>query len=518
MATVNGTKTVIKTAMNGDGSLKTVTNGNGDGSLKKVSNGNGDGSLKTVTNSDGSPWFGHQSLEENDPEMYAIILKEKDRQRKGLELIASENFPSRAVLEALGSCLQNKYCEGYPGNRYYGGTQFFDEMELLTQKRALAAFGLKEEEWGVNVQPYSGSPANFAVYTGVIGPHGRIMGLDLPDGGHLTHGFMTAKKKISATSLFFESMPYRVNPKTGLIDYEALAVNARLFRPQMIIAGMSCYPRNLDYKRFKEIAVENDAYLLADMAHVSGLVAAGVVANPFEYCDIVTSTTHKTLRGPRSGIIFFRRGVRKVLKNGTEVMYDLEKPINEAVFPGLQGGPHMHAVGGVGVALLQASQPEFKLYARDVVTNAQAMAEELMKRGYTISSGGTDTHLLLLDLRPLGLDGARGEFVLERVGIVLNKNTCPGDKSALKPGGLRIGTPALTSRNFKVTDFMMVVDYIDRGLKLTAEANKKCSSTTLRDFKAYVTSDSDFQSKLAALEKEVESFAVRFPLPGHEVL
>ncbi|XP_071480847.1 serine hydroxymethyltransferase-like [Diadema antillarum] len=487
---------VIKMASDSDASAPVVVNGHGDGHR----------------------WFGDEPLESNDPEMYNIIIKEKERQRKGLELIASENFPSRAVLEALGSCLQNKYCEGYPGNRYYGGTQFYDELELLTQKRALEAYHLNAEEWGVNVQPYSGSPANFAVYTAVIGPHGRIMGLDLPDGGHLTHGFMTSKKKISATSVFFESMPYRVNQATGIIDYDGLAANAKLFRPQMIIAGTSCYPRNLDYKRFREIADENDAFLMADMAHVSGLVAAGVVANPFEYCDIVTSTTHKTLRGPRSGIIFFRKGVRKVLKNGTKVMYDLEKPINDAVFPGLQGGPHMHAVAGVGVALRQACRPEFKQYAQDVITNSRVMGEELMKRGYTLVSGGTDTHLLLLDLRPLGLDGARGEFVLERVGVVLNKNTCPGDKSALKPGGLRIGTAALTSRKFKAEDFMKVADFIDRGLQLTLEAQKSSPGPTLKEFKAFVTSDQAFLDKMAALEKEVETFAESFPLPGREIL
>ncbi|XP_072044450.1 serine hydroxymethyltransferase, cytosolic-like isoform X2 [Amphiura filiformis] len=471
---------------------------------------------KSATNGGSHKWFGDEPLESNDPEIHALIIKEKIRQKRGLELIASENFTSRAVLETLGSCLQNKYCEGYPGQRYYGGTQYYDELERMCQRRALEAYGLDPEKWGVNVQPYSGSPANFAVYTAVVGPHGRIMGLDLPDGGHLTHGFMTSKKKISATSVFFESMPYKVNPETGLIDYDALAVNARLFHPNMIIAGMSCYSRNLDYARFRQIADEHGAYVLADMAHVSGLVATGVVANPFEYCDIVTSTTHKTLRGPRAGIIFYRKGVRKTLKNGTQVMYEIEKPINEAVFPGLQGGPHMHAIAGVAVALKQAMQPEFKTYCQNVIENARVMCKSLMSRGYKISTGGTDVHLILLDLRPMELDGARGEKVLEAISIVLNKNTCPGDKSALKPSGLRIGTPALTSRNLTASDFEKVADFIDKGLQLTKEVVAASPGPTLKEFKETLATNPAIVAKVNTLKEEVENFAQQFPLPGLE--
>lgn len=287
-----------------------------------------------------------QNLAESDPELFQFIQKEKRRQLRGLEMIASENFTSTAVLHALSTCLHNKYSEGYPGARYYGGNEYIDEIELLAQRRALEAFGLNAANWGVNVQPYSGSPANFEVYTALVGPHGRIMGLDLPDGGHLTHGYYTEKKKVSATSIFFESMPYKVNQQTGLIDYDALAASVKLFKPRLIIAGVSCYPRSLDYKRFREIADSVGALLMADMAHVSGLVAAKVAPNPFEYCDVVTSTTHKTLRGPRAGVIFYRRGVKSVDASGKEVLYDYEDKINQTVFPGLQGGPHNNTIAG----------------------------------------------------------------------------------------------------------------------------------------------------------------------------
>ncbi|CAF3695001.1 unnamed protein product, partial [Rotaria sordida] len=256
-------------------------------------------------------WTGRESLRDSDPEMYGLIQKEKNRQKSGLEMIASENFTSRGVLETLGSCLTNKYSEGYPGVRYYGGNEYIDEIETLTQKRALEAFNLNSTEWGVNVQALSGVPANFAVYTALLEPHGRLMGLDLPDGGHLSHGYATLTKKISSTSAFFETMPYKVDPKTGLIDYESLSKTSKLFRPKIIVAGISCYSRNLEYDKFRTICDDIGAILVADMAHVSGLVAANVVANPFEYSDIVTTTTHKSLRGPRAALIFFRRGIKK---------------------------------------------------------------------------------------------------------------------------------------------------------------------------------------------------------------
>ncbi|XP_063380935.1 serine hydroxymethyltransferase isoform X1 [Cydia fagiglandana] len=379
------------------------------------------------------------NLWDTDPELFDIIVKEKKRQEAGLEMIASENFTSVPVLQCLSSCLHNKYSEGMPNQRYYGGNEYIDEIEILTQQRSLQTYRLKAEEWGVNVQPYSGSPANFAVYTGVVEPHGRIMGLDLPDGGHLTHGFFTPTKKISATSIFFESMPYKVDPKTGLIDYDKLAETARLFKPRLIIAGISCYSRCLDYKRFRQIADENGAYLMADMAHISGLVAAGVIPSPFEYCDIVTTTTHKTLRGPRAGVIFFRKGVRSVKANGDKVLYDLESKINQAVFPGLQGGPHNHAIAAIATAMKQAQTPEFVEYQKQVIKNAQRLCSGLASLGYDIATGGTDVHLALVDMRGAGLSGARAERILELCSIACNKNTVPGDKSALNPSGIRLG-------------------------------------------------------------------------------
>jgi len=462
----------------------------------------------------GSAKILHQNLWESDPELMELIKNEKKRQFHGLEMIASENFTSLSVLQSLSSCLHNKYSEGYPGRRYYGGNEYIDQIELLCQRRALEAYKLNLEEWGVNVQPYSGSPANFAVYTAVCEPHGRIMGLDLPDGGHLTHGFFTQNKKISATSIFFESMPYKVNPSTGLIDYDQLEENARLFKPKVIIAGVSCYSRCLDYKRFRDIANQNGAYLFADMAHISGLVAAGIIPSPFEYCDIVSTTTHKTLRGPRAGMIFYRKGVRSVKPNGENVMYDLESKINEAVFPGLQGGPHNNSIAGIATALRQANTPEFIDYQKQVVKNAQRLSKGLIEKGYNISTGGTDVHLVLVDLRSVQITGARAEFILEEISIACNKNTVPGDKSALNPSGIRLGTPALTTRGLLESNMDDVVSFIDRGLKLSKEI-AAVSGPKLVDFKSACHSDA-FLGKIKALRQEVEDYSGKFPLPGYE--
>jgi len=445
-----------------------------------------------------------EKLEGLDPEMANLVALEKQRQFEGLELIASENFTSTAVMEVLGSCLTNKYSEGLPGQRYYGGNEFIDKVERLCQARALQAFRLQDSEWGVNVQPLSGCPANFAVYTALLQPHDRIMGLDLPHGGHLSHGFQTPKKRVSATSVYFESMPYRLDEATGLIDYDALEASATLFRPKLIVAGASAYPRDYDYKRMREICDKVGAYLLADMAHISGLVAADVVASPFEYADVVTTTTHKSLRGPRGGMIFFKRGE----KWGDE----LQTAINSAVFPGLQGGPHNNAIGALAVCLAQANTPEFKLYQEQVKKNCAAMANQLLTHGYNLVSGGTDNHLILVDLKQNGVDGSRVEWVLDLAHITLNKNSVAGDKSALNPGGIRIGTPALTTRGFKEADFVKVADLIHKGVEIAKEVKMATSEGRLKDFKQYLE-DNEVPA-LAELKAEVKALASSFPMPG----
>merc|ERR1712127_1035795 len=365
---------------------------------------------------------GNRPLSEADPVMEALVKEETARQMRSIELIASENFTSRAVMECLGSALTNKYSEGQPGARYYGGNEVIDKIENLCKDRALTAFGLNEKEWGVNVQPYSGSPANFAVYTALLPPHTRVMGLDLPSGGHLTHGYYTAKKKISATSIYFESLPYKVHPVTGFIDFDKLRESALIFRPAMIICGASAYPRVVDFSKFKAIADEVGALLLADIAHISGLVATGLHPSPFEHCDVVTTTTHKSLRGPRSGMIFFKY---------SEAMPDIKERIDMAVFPGLQGGPHNHQIGALAVQLLEVKTDGFKEYSRQVVENAKTLADALKEKGHKLASDGTDNHLVLWDLRPHGLTGSKVEKVCELCSISLNRNAVHGDASAL---------------------------------------------------------------------------------------
>lgn len=447
----------------------------------------------------------NKPLVDDDAELFHLIQEEKRRQFSGLELIASENFTSRSVMEANGSCLTNKYSEGLPGARYYGGNEFVDQVENLCIKRALECFNLSSEEWGVNVQPYSGSTANFSALTALLKPHDRLMGLDLPSGGHLTHGYQTAKKKISSSAIYFESMPYQVNQTTGYIDYDTLEANAKLFRPQLLICGASAYPREWDYARLRKIADINGSYLMADIAHISGLVAAGEAANPFELCDVVTTTTHKTLRGPRAGLIFFRK-----VRDGKPT--DLESRVNFAVFPSNQGGPHNNTIAAIANALKQAATPEFKAYSAQVRKNAKALAQVLQEKGYKLVTDGTDNHLVLWDLRPLGLTGSKVEKVCELASISINKNAVHGDASALSPGGVRIGTAALTSRNFKEDDFKKVAEYLIRAVQISLKIQEKVGKA-LKDFEPALNGNADIK----ALREEVEHFSRSFPMPGFDV-
>jgi len=454
------------------------------------------------------------SLVETDPEMAQLVELEKVRQWKGIELIASENFTSKSVMEALGSCFTNKYSEGLPGQRYYGGNVNVDKVENLCRARALSAFNVDAEQWGVNVQPYSGSPANFAVYTALLNPHDRIMGLDLPSGGHLTHGFYNARgTKVSATSIYFESLPYKVSSETGLIDYEALEQKALDFRPRMIICGGSAYCREWDYAKFREIADKVGAYLMCDMAHISGLVATGEAASPFPFCDIVTTTTHKSLRGPRAGMIFFRRGAKAPTKAEPEGgVYDYETKINMAVFPALQGGPHNHQIAALATALLQVKDPAFTVYAKQVRANAAAIGAQLMSHGYKLVTSGTDNHLVLWDLRPCGISGNKMEKVCELAHITLNKNAVFGDASALSPGGVRIGAPAMTSRGLKEEDFKQVAEFLHRALEICL-AVQTSHGKMLKDFVVGLENNADIDQ----LRSEVEAFAQKFPMPGFAV-
>merc|ERR1712028_33093 len=373
-------------------------------------------------------------------------------------------------------------------------------MEILCQKRALRAFNLSESQWGVNVQPYSGSPANFAVYTGLLKPHDRIMGLGLPSGGHLTHGYYTAKKKISATSIYFESFPYKVDPVSGLIDFEDLRKNALVFRPAMILCGASAYPRIIDFGKFREIADEVGAILMADIAHFSGLVATKQHPAPFEHCDVVTTTTHKSLRGPRSGMIFFKY---------QEKIPDIKERIDMAVFPALQGGPHNHQIGGLAAQLLEVKTPEFVQYSKAVVANSKVLAAELMAKGHKLASDGTDNHLVLWDLRPHGLSGSKVEKVCEAASISLNRNAVHGDASALSPGGVRIGTPAMTTRGCAIEDFKKVGGFLDRCCTIALAVQKE-KGKKLKDFEDGLFENAD----VAALRKEVEAWAIGFGYPG----
>jgi glycine hydroxymethyltransferase len=387
-----------------------------------------------------------------DIEVKKLIKAEQTRQQKVINLIASENIVSEDVLEALGSELTNKYAEGYAHARYYGGNDIIDQVEDLCIERALQTFKLTKNKWHVNVQPLSGSPANLAVYSAILNVGDSIMAMDLSHGGHLTHGF-----RVSFTGKLYNQIAYGVDEKTNTLDYDALMKMAQKFKPKLIITGYSAYPRKINFKKFREIADNVGALLMVDMAHIAGLVAGGAHPSPFAYADIVTSTTHKTLRGPRSGIIFVKKDER-----------ELDKKIDKAVFPGLQGGPHMNQIAAVAVALKEAQTPAFKKYVEQVCKNAQALASELKKLGWKILSGGTDNHLVLVDvwMDGKGIGGKDASDKLEAEGIIVNKNTIPGEKrTPVNPSGIRLGTAAETTRGRKEKDFITIARKIDKILR-----------------------------------------------------
>lgn len=387
-----------------------------------------------------------------DKKVEKILNDEELRQKKSITLIASENYVSKDVELAMSSKLGNKYSEGYPRKRYYKGQINADKIELLAQERALKAFGLNNKNWSVNVQSLSGSPMNTAVYFALINPGDKILGMSLTAGGHLTHGH-----KVSFSGKYFNAIQFGVDPVTELINYDEVEKIATENKPQIIVAGFTAYPRIVDWKRFRQIADKVGAYLLVDMSHISGLVAGGAYPSPFPFADIVTTTTHKTLRGPRGAMIFAKIDDRK-----------LGEKIDKAVFPGLQGGPHMNNIAGIAVALGEAINPKFKSYSKQVIKNAQAMSKTFTKLGYKVVSGGTDSHLLLVDvwMEGKGLTGEQAATVLEANGIVVNKNTVPGEKrSPFDPSGLRLGSPAETTRGWTEKDFIKCVEKMDKIIK-----------------------------------------------------
>ncbi|RKO65623.1 serine hydroxymethyltransferase [Desulfofundulus salinus] len=392
----------------------------------------------------------NRSLAAVDPEIARAIELELGRQRDTLELIASENAASRAVMEAQGSVLTNKYAEGYPGRRYYGGCQFVDIAEELAINRAKELFGAEH----VNVQPHSGAQANMAVYFALLEPGDTILGMNLAHGGHLTHG-----SPLNMSGKYFRVAFYGVEKDTGLINYEKVFAAAFEHKPKIIVAGASAYPRAIDFYKFKEIAGEVGAYLMVDMAHIAGLVAAGEHMNPVPYADVVTTTTHKTLRGPRGGMILCRAKYAAA--------------IDKAVFPGIQGGPLMHVIAAKAVALKEAQQPEFKEYQRQIVKNARALARALMDRGFELVSGGTDNHLMLVDLRNKGVTGREAETVLDSVGVTVNKNAIPYDpQPPAVASGIRIGTPAVTTRGLKEADMETVAEIIHLALSFRNDPDR----------------------------------------------
>jgi len=438
-------------------------------------------------------------LQERDPEIYRTLAAERRRQREGVELIPSENYASEAVLEAMGTIFTNKYSEGYPGRRYYGGNENVDDVERLAQERARRLFGVPH----ANVQPYSGSPANLAVYLATCQPGDPIMGQNLPDGGHLTHGW-----KVSVTGTYYRSVPYHVKAD-GYIDVDEVWKLAREHRPKLIWCGATAYVREFPFEQLAAVADETGAFFATDIAHIAGLVVAGAHKSPVPYAHIVTTTTHKTLRGPRGAMIL-------VTDKGLAKEPELAERIDRAVFPGLQGGPHDQTTAAIAVALGEAMQPSFGEYGRQVVVNAKALAHGLLRYGFKLVTGGTDNHMMLLDLTPGG--AGRGVFLqeaLDRVGITVNKNTIPGEpSSAFYPSGIRLGTPAATTRGMREPEMSRIAEWIAAVGEVIEEfrlpEGREERTATLRAFRRSIEEN----RRLEALRGDVREFCLKFPVPG----
>lgn len=421
-----------------------------------------------------------------DQQIADYIAGEENREREGLELIPSENYVSRDVLTALGSVFTNKYSEGYPGKRYYGGQQFTDQVESLGIERAKTLFHADH----ANLQPHSGAPANEAVYSAWLEPGDTVLAMDLSHGGHLTHG-----APVTRSAQLYNFIRYKMKDiETGEIDYEHLRTLALEHKPKIILAGFSAYPRELDYEKFVEIGKEVGALLMADMAHIAGLIAGGVAKNPLDYgFHVITTTTHKTLRGPRGGMILSMGTVSSPLKAPEKTLENIPTLIDRAIFPGMQGGPHMHSIAAKTVALREALQPEFKEYAKQILANAKVLADEMIARGFVLITGGTSNHLILADVnKSFGIDGKVAEEALDAIGLTLNKNSVPDDTlPPFRPSGIRLGTPALTTRGLKEEHMKQIAEWMKQAID-----------------------NRDDDAKLIELRDEVKAFALKFPLPS----
>lgn len=417
--------------------------------------------------------------------IFSIIAREKKRQKEQLQMIPSENFASAAVMRAVGSCLMNKYAEGYPHKRYYQGNVNLDIVEDLCRERILKAFSLNPEKWGINVQPHSGCEANLAVYNALLKAGDKILSMYLPDGGHLSHGW-----PVTLVAKIFKVEFYHVDKKSQVFDYDQIERQAKKFKPKLLISGGTAYPRTINHRRLGQIAKAVGAFYLADIAHEAGLIAAGAHPSPFPWADVVTFTTHKTFRGPRGAVIVCRKSL-------------IDK-INFSVFPGLQGGPHMHTISGIAVAAAELMTPKFRVYAKQVVVNARILAKELIKGGLSVVSGRTDKHLVLVDLRPQKLSGWVAAWALETANIIANRNTVPYDTaSPYYPSGLRLGTPALASRGMKAKDMVRIAGWILAVIGYSRQARFPLDKKKIKA-----------DRWLQALGKQVTAFAKRFPVPG----